>query len=1233
MFIQRTTLLLCLLAIGSTSAQDVPYSVGDWPETLGNHRVRVRVEQSAEAVLVHLPWRRRDTAPDRIEILVLDAATNQRIENVLRVNVQREYGDLLFQPATAPGEYFIYYLPFRTEGPWYFPTTIYLPATDTAEVKWAADCQPLVERIRSGDTSGIPTAQVVEFQAINDFNRFDPMEVVASVSERESLLQAHPSNTYLLFPEERERPIRMRDDLPRHWACNGPSASVVGEACRGEFFAWQFGLFACRQSLEQVSVTFSDLTASDNGSGQSIPASAMRCFNLGGTDWLGRTFTKSINVAEGQVQALWCGTEIPRDLAPGTYQGTAVIGARNAEPTTVAIQLRVSAKTLEDRGDSELWRHARLRWLDSTIGLDEEVFEPYLPVQQHGNRFEILGRSVQWAPSGLPASIASTFTRNVDGVNGTPRELLAEPMRFVVEPEGQPPLDWQVSAPKIVDRASGAVTWESMSTAGDWRLACRAKLECDGYVNYWLTLQCAQTARLSDARLEIPFRRDAATYMMGLGRKGGYRPSSWQWKWDVARSNNQFWIGDVNAGLSCKLKHVEDRWDLFNHQETGSYRDWSNDGRGGCDIAEVGADQVVVRAYSGPRETTAGQELHFNFGLLITPVKTLDKSHWQWRYFHQSAAAPVAEAAETGATIINLHQGDQLNPNINYPFLTANKLRAYTDDAHARDMKVKIYYTVRELSNYTTEFWALRSLGPEVFATGSGFRIADQFATDSAVSRKPTGSAWLCEHAVSDYVPAWHQPLGNGHCDAAVATTGLSRWHNYYLEGLDWLVRNVGVDGLYLDGVGYDREIMKRVRKVLQRARSGCLIDFHSGNHYHPEYGLNNCANLYLELFPCVDSLWFGEGFDYNEPPDYWMVEMAGIPYGLFGEMLHGGGNPWRGMLYGMTSRLGWSGDPRGLWKLWDEFGIADAQMIGYWDPTCPVKTGRDDVLATVYRRDGQTLVAVASWAPKVAQVSLTIDFQQLGLDPAKSHLYAPRIAGFQGEVLFPTTAAIPVVPGRGWLFIVDEKEHPLAAPADPFAGRTLLWEEPLVENRWDAAWKVTQSQQPGTGIDVADSTIRVSAAANAAVYLERPIPAGVRLATCSINQSTDGGASWGPGMTLVWPDGKVLRVNLRAEGRFGVDDGHRQVLEGVNLPNTSTQLTIQLDEQEVLVRAYQELQGWQELARFPRAEFAGDPVAMRVGKMSPGSRNEDFSELGPAGQCVINDVRLFGSGPPEPEK
>ena len=112
----------------------------------------------------------------------------------------------------------------------------------------------------------------------------------------------------------------------------------------------------------------------------------------------------------------------------------------------------------------------------------------------------------------------------------------------------------------------------------------------------------------------------------------------------------------------------------------------------------------------------AGEQLHFNFGLLITPVKMLDRQHWQWRYFHSgSGAPPIAAIAPTGATIVNIHQGDKLNPYINYPFAAADKLSAYIAEAHARQMKVKIYYTIRELSNYAAEFWALRSLGDEVY--------------------------------------------------------------------------------------------------------------------------------------------------------------------------------------------------------------------------------------------------------------------------------------------------------------------------------------------------------------------------------------------------------------------------------------------------------------------------------------------------------------------------------------
>jgi hypothetical protein len=274
---------------------------------------------------------------------------------------------------------------------------------------------------------------------------------------------------------------------------------------------------------------------------------------------------------------------------------------------------------------------------------------------------------------------------------------------------------------------------------------------------------------------------------------------------------------------------------------------------------------------------------------------------------------------------------------------------------------------------------------------------------------------------VTGYSPAWHHRFGDGTWCASINQAGLSRWHNYYIEGLAWLLRNVKIDGLYLDEIGYDRQIMKRVRRVLDADRKGCLLDLHSWNHFNGRAGYANCLNLYLEHLPYLDSLWIGEGRNYDEGPDHWMVEVSGIPFGLFSEMLQGGGNPWRGMLYGMTNRLPWSGDPRPIWKLWDDFGIAEAEMIGYWDKRCPVTTGRPDVLATVYRRKGRSLIVVAGWNKKPADVKLKIDFAALGLNPDTAVLHAPAIDRLQKEGVFKPAAALPVRPRGGWMLIIRE--------------------------------------------------------------------------------------------------------------------------------------------------------------------------------------------------------------------
>jgi hypothetical protein len=938
---------------------------------------------------------------------VIEAATGLEVRNVFPASLGRVWGDVVFQ-AERPGRYELYYLPYTLSGEWYLPIVTYTPA-GPADPAWL-ERTGLAGRLDPDRLNALPQAEAATIESRTPFDRFDPMEVIAAPEEVAGLAAAHPGRAWLTFPEDRRHPIRMHDALPLRWIERGPSDAFAGQAQPNEYYAFQVGVWAL-QPLADLRAEIGDLRAED---GRIIPAAAMTCFNLGGVDWLGQPFAKRVPVPAGEVQALWFGVDVPAD-AQGIYRGDVTLRAENAEPRAIAVTLEVGGPALADRGDGELWRLSRLRWLDSPRGLDDLPTEGYPALRVDERAVFCLGRRVRFGSLGLPDSIASFFAPTVDRLQDEPIELLARPVDFVATLGGER-VQWRGDGPALEFASAGAAAWRARSGGGPLALDCQTRMEFDGSLDFRLTLSASQDVALSGVALEIPLRPEAATHMMGLGCKGGRRPERWDYRWDVERANHMVWLGSVNAGLQCKLKHDADVWELYNLKTAGLPPAWDNGGRGGCSIAEEGG-AVVLRAFTGPFQLRAGQAIAFRFSLLITPLKLIDTvAHWQQRYYHVGGLPDAEEAARAGATIINVHQGNALVPHINYPFRHNRELGAFIDGAHARGLKVKLYYTVRELSNYAEELWALRSLGGEVLVNGPGFVPADHFAERKSDTH--TGGPWLCEHLVDRYAPAWQQPFPDGQMDAAVATVGLSRWHNYYLEGLAWLIRNLGADGLYLDGIGYDRQVMKRVRKVMDRERPGCLIDFHSGNNFDPRYGLNNCANQYLEHFPFIDSLWFGEGFDYDESPDYWLVEISGFPFGLMGEMLQGGGNPWRGMLYGMTCRLGWvpGSDPRHVWALWESFGMRDSRMIGYWAPDCPARAGRDDVLATVYAKPGRALIALASWAPEPAECRLAIDWRALGLDPSAARLRAPAIPDFQAARDFAPGEPIPVAPGRGWL-------------------------------------------------------------------------------------------------------------------------------------------------------------------------------------------------------------------------
>jgi len=964
-------------------------------DALGNHRYLVQVDTPATAVHVVVPWRRRDAHPESVAVIVT-APDGTTIANVLRGKIDQASGELVFQ-ATQAGTYAIYYQPYVSKGRSNYPAVTYAEPRDTADAMWAR---------KLGDAkrwSRLPQAQVLRYEAVDDFDAYTSMERTATPNEVQDLLAKHASDALLLFPETRANPIRMFDALPESWAKRGPGGTLSDTAQRGEYLSFQLGAWAPRAGVNNVHVRFADLHADD---GATIQASALTCFNVGGIGYDGKPFTARVDVAPGRVQALWMGLDVPTEAKPGVYRGVVTVSADGMAEQSIPLAITVGEGEAVAHGDDDPFKLSRLRWLNSRLAQDDSVVKPFTPIAVKGDTLVILGREIKLDTSGLPAQITSQFDERMTGFSKQGQPLLAAPMQLVVEDEAGKHTLTAAHRPQVQIDGPGKVHWQVAARAGALQGDVRANLEADGTMVYSVALSATQDVSLQDIRLSIPMQHDAARYQLGLGRQGDNAPADFSWKWRVQNNQDGAWIGSVNAGLEFHLRDENYRRPLntnfYQQQPLRMPTSWDNDGKGGIRLHGEDKD-YLAEAYSGSRQMKAGETLHYDIVMRVTPFKTIDPAkHFAERFFHKYGDLDAIKA--DGANVVNIHHATPINPWINYPFLEPAAMRAYIDGAHQRGMRVKIYDTVREVSDRAPELPMLESLGHEVISAGKG-----------------GGFSWLQEHLDGDYIAAWHVPENR---DAAVINAGQSRWHNYYIEGLDWLARNVGIDGLYLDDVAYDRTTMKRVRKVLQARRPDPLIDLHSASQYNPRDGYINSALLYMELFPYIDRLWFGEEFDYEKTsPTYWLTEISGIPYGLMGEMLQNDGNPWRGMLFGMTNRLGWSAgsDPRGLWKLWDAFGIEQAEMIGWWVHDTPVKTNRDDVLVTSYVRKGKkTLIAVASWAPQKVDAKLTVDWKALGLSPTKATLTAPAVTGFQPPSTFRPDDAIPVEPGKGWLIVVE---------------------------------------------------------------------------------------------------------------------------------------------------------------------------------------------------------------------
>jgi len=120
---------------------------------------------------------------------VVEARSGKFITNVWPLKVNNDCGDFVFEASEAPGDYYFYYLSFiKSEGKSY-PVVTYLAADYEPEKTWLERYGLSSAPVSKFKPSSLPQAELIAFEAVDDFSRFYPMEVITTTEETAKIIE------------------------------------------------------------------------------------------------------------------------------------------------------------------------------------------------------------------------------------------------------------------------------------------------------------------------------------------------------------------------------------------------------------------------------------------------------------------------------------------------------------------------------------------------------------------------------------------------------------------------------------------------------------------------------------------------------------------------------------------------------------------------------------------------------------------------------------------------------------------------------------------------------------------------------------------------------------------------------------------------------------------------------------------------------------------------------------
>jgi hypothetical protein len=575
----------------------------------------------------------------------------------------------------------------------------------------------------------------------------------------------------------------------------------------------------------------------------------------------------------------------------------------------------------------------------SKLGYPKQVPPPWTPLQVQKAeglswKVQCWGREIRFGLSGLPEQITSV------GAN-----LLARPVALKMKIDDKP-VQWRNQRLRLLSSSQMEALFESQRDSLSVTLTTKVKVEFDGMVRFDMVLRPRNKAvRLDELCLEVPLLREHARLFHA--NNGNF----WE-TWSGATPEpiwrsvfyNFVWLGDEERGL-CWFAETDEGWHLAKPDD--------------AIIIQRQGDLTLLQINFVNSPTPMREPLSITFGLHPTPVKPFPKG---WRKLRMADGLfpvyPHPEPIGPGNLCV-IWTGRPQSKWFGYP--------EAEDDAAMKQHTARLHKEGR----LALPYWNLNALS-------AGAPVWRQY-----------GLLWTTMLG-GDFVSADVRAFGDPFMGVCPAAPG---WTDFVIGLLNEAINRYDADGFYQDGfaarmcdnfrhgcrnrlpIFATRELFKRAYVIVKSKKpNGFIVGHMSGSLQIPilsfadgyldgEHTRSGWYRLNGEIPP---GDWLHGGLPLETLRAEYMGKQFGIiPFflpGFYGEkrpedtahmmallLLHDI-NPWDIHCHRETVHR--------IWHALDQFGVDEAEFMGYWRKDLPIQVSQP-LLASLYYRKPKGLCIV----------------------------------------------------------------------------------------------------------------------------------------------------------------------------------------------------------------------------------------------------------------------------------